>query len=227
MCCTPSRRWRRSSRTAIRGSRRRSCGCRGPRCTPGTSTSTPTTSTTTSAPTPTASPARHSRRARATSRYPGPYGRDASNAADLVEFRIAVTPAEVAYRFTLNSLLVADSTMAVVAFDTDRQSSTGSRTLTRDPGAPFPGTDAALFVWGTGAEWSRWTGSRWAPTALDGVRGSRGQSAHRRGATRHRRPDRGVAGDAGGRHSRRPPPVDGWRLVRRSRSRSPTRRRRS
>src|SRR5690606_9155091 len=46
--------------------------------------------------------------------YPGDWDRYAGNAADLVEFRVA-TPDEggLAVRFTLNTLLVEDSTIAV------------------------------------------------------------------------------------------------------------------
>ncbi|HEY2773556.1 MAG TPA: prolyl oligopeptidase family serine peptidase [Candidatus Binatia bacterium] len=89
--------------------------------------------------------------------YPSDFGRYGNNAADLVEFRIAPTPVDVAYRFTLNTLLVADTTIIAVAFDTDRNTATGFSTLPRDPGATFPGTDEVLTVWGTGGEYSRLT----------------------------------------------------------------------
>lgn len=56
------------------------------------------------------------------------------------------------YRFTLNTLLEPDSTIVAVAFDTDRDAATGTDTLPRDPGAPFPGTDELITTWGTGAE---------------------------------------------------------------------------
>src|SRR5207244_2767030 len=39
--------------------------------------------------------------------------------------------------------------------DTDHNAATGALTLPRDPGAPFPGTDEAITVWGTGAEHTR------------------------------------------------------------------------
>ncbi|MCA0143530.1 hypothetical protein [Blastococcus sp. LR1] len=84
--------------------------------------------------------------------YPTDAARYGGNAADLVEFRIAPERDRVSYRFTLNTLLQKDSTILAVAFDTDRNAATGTATLPRDPGAPFPGTDEVLTVWGTGAE---------------------------------------------------------------------------
>jgi hypothetical protein len=76
----------------------------------------------------------------------------AGNAADLVEFRMVPGATSTAYRFTLDTLLRADSTILALALDTDRSSTTGTSTLPRDPGAPFPGTDASLTTWGTGGE---------------------------------------------------------------------------
>jgi hypothetical protein len=84
--------------------------------------------------------------------YPTDRERYADNAADLVELRIAPGEDEVAYRFTLNTLLAADAPIVTLAFDTDRDATTGTDTLPRDPGAPFPGTDEVLTTWGTGAE---------------------------------------------------------------------------
>lgn len=78
----------------------------------------------------------------------------ASNAADLVEFRMVPGTDSTAYRFTLNTLRRADTTILSLAMDTDRDEATGTDTLPRDPGAPFPGTDAVLTTWGTGAELS-------------------------------------------------------------------------
>jgi hypothetical protein len=84
--------------------------------------------------------------------YPTDFARYGGNAADLVEFRIDLAPDSVAYRITLNALLQPDSTMVAIAFDTDRNAPTGTSLLPRDPGAPFPGTDEVIFVWGTGGE---------------------------------------------------------------------------
>ncbi|MEO6029682.1 MAG: alpha/beta hydrolase-fold protein [Candidatus Binatia bacterium] len=84
--------------------------------------------------------------------YPTDTARYGNNAADIVEFRIKVSPTEVAYRLTLNTLLAADSTIIAIAFDTDGNALTGTATLPRDPSAPFPGTDEVIFIWGTGAE---------------------------------------------------------------------------
>ncbi|RBY88976.1 hypothetical protein DQ244_14410 [Blastococcus sp. TBT05-19] len=84
--------------------------------------------------------------------YPTDAARYGGNAADLVEFRIAPERDRVSYRFTLNTLLQPDSTIIALAFDTDRDTATGTATLPGDPGAPFPGTDEVITVWGTGAE---------------------------------------------------------------------------
>ncbi|MDV6014294.1 prolyl oligopeptidase family serine peptidase [Haloechinothrix sp. LS1_15] len=87
--------------------------------------------------------------------YPTNEERYAGNAADLVEFRVAPGTDEVAYRITLNTLLEPDSTIVAIAFDTDGDETTGSDTLPRDPGAPFPGTDEVITTWGTDAEHTR------------------------------------------------------------------------
>src|SRR5213593_2910799 len=98
--------------------------------------------------------------------YPTNNARYGGNAADLVEFRIDVAPDSVAYRLTLNTLLEADSTIVAIAFDTDRNQATGGTVLSRDPGAPFPGTEEVIFTWGTGAEHARWNGLGWTTTPL-------------------------------------------------------------
>jgi poly(3-hydroxybutyrate) depolymerase len=72
--------------------------------------------------------------------------------ADLVEFRISdLGDDEVVYRLTLNTLAAPDQTIAAIAFDTDGDPATGTDQLPGGPGAPFPGTDEAITVWGTGA----------------------------------------------------------------------------
>ena len=93
----------------------------------------------------------------------------AGNAADLVEFRMVPGAASTAYRFTLNTLKRADTTIISLALDTDRNAATGASTLPRDPGAAFPGTDAVLTTWGTGAEVSTFAagGALLATTAVE------------------------------------------------------------
>ncbi len=98
--------------------------------------------------------------------YPTDAARYGNNSADLVELRIAATATDVAYRITLNTLLVADSTIVTLAFDSDRDALTGAATLPRDPGASFPGTDEVLTIWGAGAEYSRQTMLGWTTTPL-------------------------------------------------------------
>ena len=98
--------------------------------------------------------------------YPGDFARYGGNAADLVEYRMSVRGGDLAVRLSLTTLLAGDSTITVAAFDTDRDSATGSSTLPRHPGMPFPGTDAVLTTWGTGAEWSTWTGTDWLSEQL-------------------------------------------------------------
>ena len=84
--------------------------------------------------------------------YPTNFARYGGNAADLVEFRIAPAASDTAYRIALNTLLEVDSTITVIAFDMDRNPLTGVAVLPRNPGAPFPGTDEAIYLWGSGAE---------------------------------------------------------------------------
>jgi poly(3-hydroxybutyrate) depolymerase len=87
--------------------------------------------------------------------YPTDRARFAGNAADLVELRISPNGSSVAYRFTLNALLVPNSSIVALAFDTDGNPGTGRATIPRDPGFSFPGTDEVITTWGTGAEHSR------------------------------------------------------------------------
>ncbi len=84
--------------------------------------------------------------------YPTNFERYGGNAADLLEFRIAPGESDIAYRISLNTLLQDDTTITAIVFDTDNNPATGLATLPRDPGAPFPGSDEVIFLWGTGAE---------------------------------------------------------------------------
>ena len=84
--------------------------------------------------------------------YPTDRDRYADNAADLVEFRIVPGQDAVTYRITLGALPEPDATIVAIALDTDRDEDTGTSQLPGDPGAPFPGTDEVITVWGTGAE---------------------------------------------------------------------------
>lgn len=99
--------------------------------------------------------------------YPTDIDRYGANAADLVEFRISTRrPGRTDFRFTLNSLLDGDTTHIAVAFDSDQDPATGSADIPGDPGAPFPGADAVLSTWGTGAQWSMWDGTDWQHTPV-------------------------------------------------------------
>lgn len=100
--------------------------------------------------------------------YPDDFDRYGGNAGDLFEFRISTRRRDsLGIRFTLNTLKVPDSTIIVLAFDVDKNTETGSDTLPRDPGMPFPGTDQVLTTWGTEAQWSIWNGSDWDHTSLE------------------------------------------------------------
>jgi hypothetical protein len=99
------------------------------------------------------------------SAYPDDWKRYANNSANLIEFRIAPYRGGTLYRFTFNSLVQKDSTIATVAFNSDRKP-TGSATLPKDPGLPFPGTDQVLTTWGAGAQWSSWGPDGWKNTTL-------------------------------------------------------------
>ena len=98
--------------------------------------------------------------------YPDDFDRYGNNSANLIELRIAPYSGGTLYRFTFNTLLQKDSTIATVALDADRKATTGSATLPKDPGLPFPGTDQVLTTWGTGAQWSTWTGKGWKHVSL-------------------------------------------------------------
>lgn len=99
--------------------------------------------------------------------YPDDFERYGNNAGDLFEFRLSTRSSDsLGFRFTMNSLMVPDSSIITTAFDSDNNPDTGSSTLPRDPGMPFPGTDQVLTTWGTGAEWSQWNGTSWVTTPL-------------------------------------------------------------
>ncbi len=99
--------------------------------------------------------------------YPTDAGRYGNNAADLVEFRIAGEADQVSYRITLNTLLEQDSTITAIAFDTDRDTATGTDSLPRTPGAPFPGTDEVISTWGTGAQHTSFANGTATTTPVD------------------------------------------------------------
>jgi hypothetical protein len=99
--------------------------------------------------------------------YPTDLDRFGANAADLVELRVSTRGSGLAIRLSLNTLLDADVPIAVLAFDADRDVTTGSPTLPADPGAPFPGTDHVLTVRGTEASWGTWADSSWSQTPLE------------------------------------------------------------
>lgn len=84
--------------------------------------------------------------------YPTDVERFANNAADIVETRISVTDEGLSVRFTLLTMRRADDAMVALVLDTDRDPSTGSATLPRNPGAAFPGADLVVTAWGSGGE---------------------------------------------------------------------------
>ena len=102
-----------------------------------------------------------------TTTYPDDFERYRHNAGDLFEFRLSTRGSGLGFRFTMNTLMVPDSTIVAVAFDSDNNPDTGASTLPRDPGMPFPGTDQVLTTWGTGAEWSKWNGTSWVTVPLE------------------------------------------------------------
>jgi hypothetical protein len=63
-------------------------------------------------------------------------------------------------------LLERDSTIVVIAFDTDRDSSTGTSKLPGDPGASFRGTDELITAWGTGGSHTRFSSGKARSTPL-------------------------------------------------------------
>ena len=71
--------------------------------------------------------------------YPADRARYGDNAADLFELRIARRDDGMRVRFSLNTLLADDTTIAFLAFDADDDDATGSATIPHNPGAPLPG----------------------------------------------------------------------------------------
>jgi len=78
------------------------------------------------------------------------YGFDA---ADLLEVRARLVPGGVAYRVTLNTMLVPDAALVAIGIDTDLDSGTGSDDLGYGTGALGPlGVEHVVATWGSGAE---------------------------------------------------------------------------
>ena len=78
------------------------------------------------------------------------YGFDA---ADLLEVRVKRVPGGLAYRITLNTMLVPDAAIAAIGIDTDANSATGTSDLGHGLGALGTlGVEHVIATWGTGAE---------------------------------------------------------------------------
>ena len=78
------------------------------------------------------------------------YGFDA---ADLLELRVKRVPGGLAYRLTLNTMLVPDAAIAAIGIDTDANPATGSNDLGHGLGALGTlGVEHVIATWGTGAE---------------------------------------------------------------------------
>jgi hypothetical protein len=103
--------------------------------------------------------------------YPTAIDRYGNNAANLVEFRVStLDPANVVYRFTLNTLLAPDTTIVTLAYDTDRDAKTGCARLPHDPMQAghdgFAGTDQVLTTWGMGADYAVCQNGTWSMTQV-------------------------------------------------------------
>ena len=78
------------------------------------------------------------------------YGFDA---ADLLELRVKRVPGGLAYRITLNTMLVPDAAIAAIGIDTDANPATGSNDLGHALGTLGTlGVEHVIATWGTGAE---------------------------------------------------------------------------
>jgi len=83
--------------------------------------------------------------------YPHDWDRYGDNAADLVEVRVTADTDAVYYRFRLNTLMVADSTVVGLAVDEDGDLATGGGDWALGANISVPGWEHLYTVWGTGA----------------------------------------------------------------------------
>jgi hypothetical protein len=82
--------------------------------------------------------------------YPDNPDRYGYNAADLRELRIAADSSGLHALIALQTMKVADATVATIAIDTDGKSSTGAAQWPEGLGLDTPGADRFITVWGAG-----------------------------------------------------------------------------
>lgn len=95
--------------------------------------------------------------------YPAEPKRYGGNAADIVELRVAPGPSDVKYRFTMNTLLVPDSTIITLALDLPGNATNG---ITASHGLSGLHADQVVTAWGTGAEVETWKASAAGGSAM-------------------------------------------------------------
>jgi hypothetical protein len=90
-------------------------------------------------------------------RYPKDTARYGNNCADLLQLRMAADKTGIYFLIWLNTLLVPDSTVVGIAFDTDIGESEPAKCRGYrwpfEAGIVTPGTDHVLTLWGTGGAW--------------------------------------------------------------------------
>lgn len=85
-----------------------------------------------------------------------PQDRDfASNAADLVEFRVRPNAEALVYRLTLNTVKRRSLPIAGIGIDTDGDAGEGQVAWPGGAGVSSPGVDRFITAWGSGAEIAR------------------------------------------------------------------------
>lgn len=85
--------------------------------------------------------------------YPDDFDRFGGNAADIAEFRIAPTSADVAYRITLTTAKADDAAIIAIAWDSDNNALTPvAGTMPRNEGVSSNGAEEIIYLWGTSGE---------------------------------------------------------------------------
>lgn len=90
-------------------------------------------------------------------RYPNDQDRFGGNCADLLQLRMAADKDNIYFLVQLNTLLVPDSTVVGIAFDTTEETPNPKKHPVLewpfDAGIATVGTDHVLTLWGTGGAW--------------------------------------------------------------------------
>jgi dienelactone hydrolase len=110
-------------------------------------------------------------------RYPTDEKRYGSNAADLLELRIAADRDSLWILARMNTLKVRDAVVVAVGIDTDRKTSSGGGPWPYDAGITVAGVDRVITLWGTGATVTKLPGGSRVPVRSVAVNTSNDHNA--------------------------------------------------